>query len=535
MGPFNQQAFQYYPCRQAQPGFNATISRTSNYSPPDIYSYYDPDILNSPMKGAIYSGLFNPSSITSPVSYSCPSGNCSFTQPYTTLQVCSSCDNVIYGVNTTFGNDTGLDYDMEFTQYYNVTYLQSFKSVVGGGVLFQPPNGVQISSWNAMQSTADGFSGTGGHVDDVSGDVRLASLSLAAFTNTSCSTAWFNSSLRYPETDCFSPPDMLDQDNLDTANAYWADFGHSGSSWDYHNIMAVRCNLSYCLQTYNATVANGTLVEEPLDTKMVLVGTWGSHVTESLRPRYDLAYVPVPCYVEGKALQLDQAARKDYTGLDGTVVRDSNGSSFSVIDECLYSVAFENYEATKVFFSGQAQHHASGLFNRIRNWQGRAYNFNSLSAGPGDGLTFDPEWISPFWNNGSASFGHTEGIFQGVARSMSVHLRQSGNDSKPALGTVYVMQTCMQVNWYWMILPSSLVILSGIFLIIVVLLQTRHRDEPLWKGQLLALLATGLDADTRKEFDLVRGPAELEELAKRLRVRYEQSGNGWVWTKEKDE
>lgn len=533
MGPFNQQAIQYYPCSQVMPYANASLSRARAYSPPDLYSYYAPNILNSPMKGAIYSGLFSPTSNTTPVFFTCASGNCSFAHPYTTWEVCSSCRNSVYQINTTFGNFTEWNLNTEFLEYNNISFNHSFSTTLYNSIsLFQPSETIGDISWNAMRTNPNGARVN--YTRNSTGNLQFANISVISFSNINCTTDWFKTSTKNPDTDCIVPEDMYSSADLDAASSNYRPTWIQ-PYWEYYNVIAADCDLSYCLQTYNATVSDGVLVEKPLDTKMVYVGRWDEHYNNASRLFYMLAYIAVPCYVNGNPLGMDKIVRLNDTGPDRTLVHDPYSyeyGNWGVVTQCMYSLPDHHYDAIKGFFSGEAMHHPPGVFSGWIRKPGRGYNFNSISAKPGDTLNFEPDYISPFWNNGSASFLHTQEVFRNIARSMTVHLRQSGTNSTPALGTVHIMQTCMKVTWFWMILPCALTVLSGVFLVIVVALHGTHSDEPLWKTRTLALLATGFDEATRREFDAVRTAGNLEDLAKKLRVRYSRSDNGWVWTKE---
>ncbi|KAK8057083.1 hypothetical protein PG996_011020 [Apiospora saccharicola] len=72
LDPFTRQLVRYYSCRQESGGRFPGIA--------------------APVAGVINQGLFNPDSVTAPLF--CPSGNCTFDPPFTTLGFCSICEDI---------------------------------------------------------------------------------------------------------------------------------------------------------------------------------------------------------------------------------------------------------------------------------------------------------------------------------------------------------------------------------------------------------------------------------------------------------
>jgi hypothetical protein len=102
--------------------------------------------------------------------------------------------------------------------------------------------------------------------------------------------------------------------------------------------------------------------------------------------------------------------------------------------------------------------------------------------------------------------------------------------STPALGELHTEQSCIKVQWLFIIYPAVLVVLALIFFI-AMLFETSHGRMDLdWKSSPLALIFHGLDHDTVKQTDerfSLLGTRDMENVAKEMAVRLSQNDSGW--------
>lgn len=99
--PFAQQIIRYYGCSLAVQGQQATIPRTNYYISDGTHT--GAALINIPpaLQSAINAGIFSPGRSVTP---SCPTGNCTFSQPYSTIGYCGGCRDVTNDLRFNFKN-----------------------------------------------------------------------------------------------------------------------------------------------------------------------------------------------------------------------------------------------------------------------------------------------------------------------------------------------------------------------------------------------------------------------------------------------
>lgn len=76
----------------------------------------------------------------------------------------------------------------------------------------------------------------------------------------------------------------------------------------------------------------------------------------------------------------------------------------------------------------------------------------------------------------------------------------------------------MEVNWPWLALPASLLLL-GIFLLISTALASTRRSVGLWKSSVLPFLYHGLDMDLIEPDEEYKSVSMMEHAADNVKVR----------------
>ena len=229
---------------------------------------------------------------------------------------------------------------------------------------------------------------------------------------------------------------------------------------------ATECALYFCVQTYEASVADGKFIEKIQSTASEI----------SKMPYYtyqDFGLIPETCYVNGTK----QAP-----------------------DRCTYKV----------------------------NWFSRLAILNSL--GPlleGNGTLYvsnRPAWTSDtvraIHDNGSNTTG-INSVFHSLATALTRHARSSVCHARTVTGITWAQQSYVHVRWGWLVLPGVLMILSIIFLGITIF---HTRNQFIWKSSPLALLFSGLGF----EAPTMRDPTlnGMEDMSRNMNVWLESSTGG---------
>lgn len=115
---------------------------------------------------------------------------------------------------------------------------------------------------------------------------------------------------------------------------------------------------------------------------------------------------------------------------------------------------------------------------------------------------------------------------------MTIVMRTNGLDghNAPATGPIEKGETCVAVQWEWVIFPSALVLLALLFFVAMVV-QTRPTDVTSnhdYKSSALALLFLRLEPQTQmKELEGLGNALALGKQAKEVYVKLGPSDKGW--------
>ncbi len=154
--PFAQQIIRYYGCDLVVQGQEATIPRTNLYISDG--THIGAGLINIPpeLQSAINAGIFSPGGGVTP---SCLTGNCSFTQPYSTIGYCGGCKDITDDLKFIFENastsDSGVASGFSRSAESIVSYLPSGTSINSTGTLTTNEGTASNSVWNlaTMNST----------------------------------------------------------------------------------------------------------------------------------------------------------------------------------------------------------------------------------------------------------------------------------------------------------------------------------------------------------------------------------------------
>ena len=230
------------------------------------------------------------------------------------------------------------------------------------------------------------------------------------------------------------------------------------------DIQAWECSLSYCVNTYFASVTDGE-IEQRVDA------SWRNN-SASHSQDYDLIYNPPQSIINitanASAFRVDHLAAKamnsfmseTFTG-SGGINSSSSGSAFSSdVIHALYET--KNYS------------------KRIEN----------------------------------------------LATSMTNNIRQQNDSgSSPFEGIAYKTESYVNVRWAWFAYPATVLALSLLYLLGTII-ESKNRDIPVWKSNNLALLLNGQGLELSKsDHSPVNTLSEMGEMAKDIKIELIQTSD----------
>lgn len=178
-----------------------------------------------------------------------------------------------------------------------------------------------------------------------------------------------------------------------------------------------------------------------------------------------------------------------------------------------------------------ALHWTTALYRLMTTFQGTMTSGTSAYEDRGSTILRLPSKQS----NIVAAFNASSNIsmtMNNIATALKNHIRDSSNIT--VIGQVGQTQIFVHVVWPWIILPALLVI-SGIFFLILVMLKTKKHKACIWKTSELSLLFLGLK-NIDHELHAFRKLSEMEQAASEIRIKMtETSNDGWILLGEKEE
>ncbi|KAI0532023.1 hypothetical protein GGR58DRAFT_523618 [Xylaria digitata] len=439
--PFTQQLLEYYDCRSTVQGMRASIGRTEYWQDLDSGSHPIGTAANAvpPLwQKAINAGVFA-SDQTMP--FDCATGNCTFSQPYSTLAFCSLCDDLsdalfIRNLTQTINNKT--------TWGYNNTL----------------PSGLSLINHEAGESMTWVISGI--KINNKSGvdiEIILGKTPDNIFTNNFITDTFDDVSYEA----CMSKTD----DNV----------------WGCRGYGAARCQLFPCVKKFLSTVENGVLNETLIGTNGPL-GEWSNFAGNSLQGT--MAAVDISC------VTLDDISKLRNAGY--VIGPDQKWLGFNISWDVSESVPADapfpkSLQAKGCLFSYDVQA-ANNLWNEdlrhffagsLTSTFGTEANSTSLSG---------PLSLQQIFNWGNITFERIDSTFANVSQALTILTRElgAGNRSVAAIGDVNTFQTCLRVRWPWIAFPATLAVISWMFFAFVLYNQHGANWLPVWKSSTLPLL-----------------------------------------------
>ena len=280
------------------------------------------------------------------------------------------------------------------------------------------------------------------------------------------------------------PPDLsktmlgLQDPLLTLAILQFPEVGTDLSQGNYYNTLPTthECALYFCVNTYNVTVENSV----PNST---IVASWTSETG-----------TPTVGGVEGAAVYMGDT-------VDAVLERPSDG----IDGNHTYWIPAGTLANLKAWLNVTLQGSLNTTGSEVDGSNGPVWANDIMEA-----FNVTSDW---------------DALMNGLATSMTTYIRSSGPSYavETAEGVAHKNETYVHVKWPWLTFPVGLVLFSILFLITTMIINSRRKALE-WKSSSLALLFHGLEkSETRQAPD---GLGQMEEMAKRMRVRLEMVGNG---------
>lgn len=417
------------------------------------------------LKGATYDGLFG-SSTNKKIDPSCPTGNCTWS-PYTSLAVCSACTNLTDMLREIPSGTDG------------------FENTDG----WELPNGARrygvSGSYMVQENVASTESNNGGQ------DFGNWTIAYSHMQNFTLYTAqsWYWAPLTAGDRGTNGPvPGSIAHPKVGNISS------------PPH---ASECILHFCLRTYNASVTDGIFSES-------LISQWPDPLQ------------PLPESVT------DQWG---FRLLREMIHRSATDSRTMWWQHAPDNITEAEITLTSPQVEGQVYHISWLTMFGLRNWLTENWSvatsdqdFTSDVAqvmynaytGPSR-ATVQPEDTSA----AVAAIAKMPGpaaLWSDVADSMTRHIRSQASDQQSAHGVAYAAQTFVSVQWEWIILPVSLLILTLAFVALTVA-QSVEKEIPLWKSNSMPSLVYSLDETTSQSISgHGRNGEDMEQYAKAFKM-----------------
>lgn len=485
--PFAQQIISTYDCSIPISSKLATIPRTNVFDERQLDGDEPPTSLE--MQRAINSAIYNHDRS---IAFSCPTGNCTFSSEYHTVAYCSECNDT---TDKLIIDEVPPPPDpIEETPEYILS--QDFADT---------PSYNNISVTSISGTFTDSFL----VLSDKLGYTDLVAMHLSINQNSSCADEYSSFKEQIGKAR-----------KTKNKHAKWGCFGvtkdiGSGSITD--GMGAAICTLYPCIKTYTAKIRNGLVSE----TLLSVAKSW----SDRINPTGLSAMVNVNCLnANGRKSLVDKGyeiggkiwlpytpvIHDDYEQPDDFVPRND-----TISRECIYEYSWLTTEALDYFLGS----FLNGTIDTL--------------LGEYDG----PTQVQTLYNEGHLTFDRVEEVWRNLSDSISTYVRQHSrkNVSAPAVGVVLRSETCVRLQWVFLIYPAVLVFLCIMFFASMILkTQGTKSSRHDWKSSPLALLFHGLDGEViinRNEAAESVRAKEMEIIAERTSVRLSKTEKGWNFTR----
>ena len=481
--PFVQQLVNYADCDKQSIHSRANVVRANVFGSTDAENAFDGTLIDTAMRGSMLSGLFEPNvSSIGLVPFDCPTGNCTFSDEYFSLGMCSECFQIDEYLNKTCSDESPHAYD-------------------GGLALcnYTLPTPVNLTA-------------------------NIAS------DNPSANADVFTAVVLFPDADsqmnvsyAGAPVPQIQMIGIKCVQTIEGNVGVClNGGW---KVTAASCTLNPCIRGYTSNVSIGALAEQTRSIYPLPLSNPSDQSDVSEGEVQCFEAVRVDClpagYLDASHIQVPPNA--DWIKL----ACDSLPSDLA--PECLYSFEYWSYQTTWEYLDNIMNGNLSGLVGPLNvdgpvalqalynygnfTFETISERFDALAAA----MTSRIRQSSISWQFTANSSNSDDGFYS----------YETNKVNQPAQGVAYKIETCINVKWAWIIVPAILVLLSLVFFVGLVIQAENHPRVRDWKSNPLPYLAAGLDQAARDHFQLTETAGEMDERAEALTVQLQRTESGW--------
>ncbi|KAM7186723.1 Protein of unknown function (DUF3176) domain containing protein [Rhypophila sp. PSN 637] len=442
-------------------------------------------------------------------SFSCSSGNCTW-PPYTSLGVCSRCNDVSDNIRSSTGVAEWCNYDRKPDCDSPVTI--KWKQVAG-----------LTPGYDELNYTSHSLSTPGTNLV-----LSNWHLSYAGKQCPLCETATVVADTS------LSPELTLTFQDMTSMIISWvymaADTSYSEGKMEWKDtpVTAHECSLYFCTQALKSRVEKGQLFEQMLGTwarRRPLVSPGDEIVIETHGRFSDASFLPWLLSATGRVSGADRGSNNSTMQLYIPRSELTDANITGIADEDL---EFNITRATMGALMRYLAMDLSGLNSRY-------YNNNSNLTGWNTQLIYPPDFYGNTLMNGPTpplinSLGeaaNVTAVMESIAASMTKFLRDrsdsvAAGNSFPTRRRVQIGETQLwvihiRVRWAYLALPAAVLFL-GCAVVLAVILRSRRLGLPAWRGSALVTLARGLDPTSRDRLRAADCAGDLRRDGREMRV-----------------
>lgn len=147
--------------------------------------------------------------------------------------------------------------------------------------------------------------------------------------------------------------------------------------------------------------------------------------------------------------------------------------------------------------------------------------FSGRASWYGQGWDIDTETVQALYVLANGDILNTaDTVMKDLSRYMTRNIREwspwDNNYFMTNSGDIIWSEPYYHVRWAWMVLPSSLVILSSVLLVMTIL---RSRGHEKWKSSALAMMYNGVEEEHRINLGPGASITQMDEAAEKLHYK----------------
>lgn len=506
LDPFAQQVVRYYDCQRVSSDKTATITRTNIYPGSKLEKIANLRYEMNEFYPAISNAIFAQNMVKP--RYSCPTGNCSFPDPYSSVGYCNACEDVTHKLVFMEYNEDSSDKNGQST-FTNVTFEQD-----EGSSLTLQRGGIQPY------------------------ETLVSSITVTTLTN---------------ETTKLPLLGMVLHEEFKMIRWDGDGIHHDGNN----TVRAFSCSFYPCVKTYTASVSAGRLSEtlesqtDYISSSFVIPGSvdlWGvvdldcldeppkqKQMLRDLGYEFDNSTRWLPYNIS-----LDQTSETPRFS-PGTLAKCSNTTKDGPEEFCNNNDKFLEiirkavpYRCIYNFWQSLGN---SGLSNLLGG------SVTQIT----DSLMGTPPLLA-LWKatSGTSALEDVKSFMDNITHSITTEIRQPRSNepqwpSEPATGYIYTDTTCVKIKWAWVIYPAAIVAMFLLFFVWMIL-QSRAQQAELapshdFKSSALTFLFHGFDYESLSQLQEAGSDDDTQTLGRKIRdvqVRLVRTHQGWKLSSIKD-